>query len=92
MKLFSLFAAAALAVTPAIAMAEGATTQSSDQLENALTAGGTAEGPVKALESDDLPAGAMVVGGVVILAGVVIGIVAATDDDDNNAVSTTSTN
>lgn len=79
MKFVHLFAAAALAVAPSIAMAQ-TTSEPSD--------GGTAAGPLPIIESTGIPAGAIVVGGMVILAGIVIGIVAATDDDGNAAVAT----
>jgi len=87
MKFLSILAAASLALAPALVSAGsiGSSTvgaSSSDSTQNTRPISGPVAG--HHLKGEEVPVGAIVVGGLVILGGVVIGILAGGGGSDSN--------
>lgn len=84
MKFIAMFAAAALALSPVLAVAQSTNDQPA---AGTPTPGGVSQAGVLSVFSlATIPAGAVVVGSVVILSGVIVGVVAA---DDSTAATNT---
>jgi len=86
MKFLSILAAASLALAPAFVSAgsigNNTVGASSDSSQNTRPISGPVAGHY--LKDEEVPVGAIVVGGLVILGGVVIGILAGGGSDSNN--------
>lgn len=88
MKIVRLAAAAALALTPALSLAEGTTAKPASTVEP----GGTAQGPLPVFAAGAIPFEAIIVGSFVIVGGAVVGTIAATQSDSDSVAVSTSTN
>ncbi len=86
MKIVGIIAALALATAPMLAASQDTDSDSDEQVAASLEPGGVSQsGSVDVFSLNNIPAGALVVGGVVILAGIIIGVIASED----STVSTT---
>ncbi len=77
MKYLGIVAAGMLAISPAIAMAQGTTSSPSG-----IEPGGTSQGELEEFTIGTIPFEAYVAGGFVLLGGAVIGILIGGDDSD----------
>lgn len=76
MKFLSMVAAASLALTPAMAAEQPKAGSDDKRPEPGPLAG-------RALEGSEVPAGAIIIGGLVLIGGAVIGLIGSSDSNNN---------
>jgi len=77
MKILAMAAAVSLALTPALAPAQSTTgTESAKRPEPGPLAG-------RPLKDSEVPAGAIIIGGLVLLGGAVVGLLGGSDSNNN---------
>lgn len=83
MKFLSILAAASLALTPAIASAgsSGDNTANTDNTDNGRPISGPLAGRV--LDDSEIPAGAIILGGLVLIGGAVVAFIGKNDTNNN---------